>query len=248
MHQTWTLEFIILLLAIPNSTLCKLFHWPWKLLKKVEVGVHTQVAPSLLWGTLTIISRTYCMLKAVLFFFKMQINFEREPRRHFLTLLGYDPMELSKKVQLFLLTWDIHERNLNWKYNQKTKVFLLNYIEGTGIYRNVGQVTNLKKKRANLAFQVLSLLSLTLIFVTDSCLGEKAFWWKLSINYFSLLLSGCIILHFIKLKQNWRWSWCWRVGSKNATSFCRGRCQYILFFAKCCFGKLLCSGVINCLL
>ena len=27
-----------------------------------------------------------------------QINFEREPRRHFLTLLGYDPMELSKKV------------------------------------------------------------------------------------------------------------------------------------------------------
>ena len=44
------------------------------------------------------------MLKAVLFFLKMQINFEREPRRHFLSLLGYDPMELSKKVQLLLLT------------------------------------------------------------------------------------------------------------------------------------------------
>ncbi|KAK2573081.1 Protein transport protein Sec31A [Acropora cervicornis] len=28
----------------------------------------------------------------------LKINFEREPRRHFLTLLGYDPMELSKKV------------------------------------------------------------------------------------------------------------------------------------------------------
>ena len=31
-------------------------------------------------------------------FLPRQINFEREPRRHFLTLLGYDPMELSKKV------------------------------------------------------------------------------------------------------------------------------------------------------
>jgi len=146
-HQTWTLEFIILLLAIPNSTLCKLFHWPWKLLKKVEVCVHTQVAPSLLWDTSTIISRTYCMLKAVLFF-KMQINFEREPRRHFLTLLGYDPMELSKKVQLFLLTWDIHERNLNWKYNQKTKVFLLNYIEDTVLWnlQKCGSNYYLKKK------------------------------------------------------------------------------------------------------
>ncbi|XP_078359970.1 protein transport protein Sec31A-like isoform X2 [Oculina patagonica] len=28
----------------------------------------------------------------------LKINFEREPRRHFLTLLGYDPVELSKKV------------------------------------------------------------------------------------------------------------------------------------------------------
>lgn len=28
----------------------------------------------------------------------LKINFEREPRRHFLTLLGYDPLELSKKV------------------------------------------------------------------------------------------------------------------------------------------------------
>lgn len=38
-----------------------------------------------------------------IFWSLLQVNFEEEPRKQFLTLLGYDPSKLAKKVRDFVV-------------------------------------------------------------------------------------------------------------------------------------------------